>query len=796
MLSDWMLYPDKTGVHLVLVWIATRIIDRNVMKQACRSFLLLVSFMVLLTRTGWADIMVMLENPAPDQQVSGIRVISGWAFSTTPGAHVSVSISIDGQAINIPCCVDRLDVAQVHGEQARNSGFGQVFNFNLLSGKSHTIKVAVSDDQGGSVSSPDVTFTVVKPGGFEFLSLLDVLFADPSIDSQEIVLKKVTATEKGSNKQQEVTIRLAWQPNTQALGIVKSENTGSSTTAVQTAQAEQAQSTRNQAKQAESVQVQAASDPAITVTLENPPDQKTASGIGVVSGWAVSSTAGATINSVQLQIAGQPSGNIPCCSDRADVAAVFTGRPEALLSGFGSSLNFNLLPSGSHTIGVNVQDSTPADAGVTNTVTTVKPGNSEFLDQFDLSGAEISLQSQTLVLDKVKVHDKASQQTQEISAHYAWQESCQCFVAQSTCGNGSVEPTEECDGTTLAGESCTSLGFSGGTLSCRPDTCEFETKECTGGPHLYVTNVIDGTVSVINTATNTVEGQPIHVGKEPRGIVISPNGASAYVTNFLDDTVSVINTATKAVTTTIALRQAKEQKGPQGIAIAPDGARVYVVNGFDNSVSVIDTNTNSVLKNIAAVGTEPQEIALTHDGKRAYVTSFATNSVTVLDLTTNTAVATVAVGNTPDGVAVSPDDTRVYVANYNFNNVVGGDSVSVIDNTANPPITVGDPLSVGFRPVKIAFSPDGTRAYVSSSATTTVEVIDTAAVSRLSGILTFDEPNGLVVGPKGKRLYVALFGRNGGAREVEVLSPITSATIALITVGNGPLAVALTPPSP
>jgi len=133
---------------------------------------------------------------------------------------------------------------------------------------------------------------------------------------------------------------------------------------------------------------------------------------------------------------------------------------------------------------------------------------------------------------------------------------------------------------------------------------------------------------------------------------------------------------------------------------------------------------------------------------------------------------------------------------------VSGDTVSVIDTTANPPTTVGNPISVGFHPVKIAFSPDGTRAYVASSVDSTIEVIDTAkvidtpATSKLTGILTQDEPNGLVVGAKGKRLYVALFGRDGGAREVEVLSPISGATIALITVGNGPLAVALTPTSP
>src|SRR5262249_45252551 len=146
---------------------------------------------------------------------------------------------------------------------------------------------------------------------------------------------------------------------------------------------------------------------------------------------------------------------------------------------------------------------------------------------------------------------------------------------------------------------------------------------------------------------------------------------------------------------TIALRQAKGQKGPQGIAITPDGTKVYTVNGFDNTVSVIDANTNSVLTDIP-VGKEPQEIALTSDGKWAYVTSFATNSVTVLDLTTNTTIATIAVGQTPAGIAVSPDDARVYVANYNFNNLVGENTISVINTLTNEMVV--PPLPVGFLP--------------------------------------------------------------------------------------------------
>ncbi|MBU1410051.1 hypothetical protein KKC22_00915, partial [Myxococcota bacterium] len=34
----------------------------------------------------------------------------------------------------------------------------------------------------------------------------------------------------------------------------------------------------------------------------------------------------------------------------------------------------------------------------------------------------------------------------------------------ATCGNDTVEGTEVCDGADLAGESCTTRGFTGGTL--------------------------------------------------------------------------------------------------------------------------------------------------------------------------------------------------------------------------------------------------------------------------------------------------------------------------------------------
>jgi YVTN family beta-propeller protein len=754
------------------------------MKQRCRFSFVLSALLLLLTLPVQAEISMFLESPAPNQPVSGIGPISGWAYSTVPGAQITARLLVNGTVVgDIPCCVPRADVAERFGPQALNSGFGQVIHFNLLPASS-TIAVEVSDTAGSAPQRREAKVTVIKPGGFQFLSQLDLLFATKiefKNDRKEIAIEGVTAREKGTGNAQEVTIRVAWQENTQTLGIVRSENTGPTTTA---------QSAAGQ----ESVPLQevtAATESSLQVMLENPPDKRTVNGLGIVSGWTFPTAAGATITRLQLRVDETPVIDIPCCFERADVLANFPAHPQALRSGFGFPLNFNRLASGAHAIGVEVQDSTGASQTIDHQVTVVKPGNFEFLDLFDLSEADASIVGGTLELEKVKIRDKASRQTRQVNVTYVWQESCQCFVAQATCGNGSVEPGEECDGSTFGGATCETLGFSGGTLGCS-DTCTFVTQECLGGPRVYVTNVKSNSVSVIDTATNTVVGTPVPVGKEPRGIAISPDGTAAYVSNFRDDTISVIDTNTNTVTNTIPLRTGQARKGPQGIAVAPDGATVYVVNGFDNSVSVIDAASKSVIANVA-VGQEPQAIAFTPDGARAYVTNFAVDSVTVLDTSTLPpgVAGTVLVEDGPNGIAVAPDGTTVYVANFGRRDQGGGNSISIIGTATNT--IVGEPLFVGFQPTQVVFSPDGTRAYVTNFLGSTISTIDTAATSVLSQIRAAGDPNGVVLTLQGKRMYVALFGRDGRGEFIQVISPTTNATLAFIQVGKGPFAVAATP---
>ncbi len=87
----------------------------------------------------------------------------------------------------------------------------------------------------------------------------------------------------------------------------------------------------------------------------------------------------------------------------------------------------------------------------------------------------------------------------------------------------------------------------------------------------------------------------------------------AYTTNQGSSSVSVIDTATNTVVATVPVGS-----GPFGLEVTPDGAFVYVANVGSNSVSVIDTATNAVMATVP-VGDFPRAVALTPPGAFVYV---------------------------------------------------------------------------------------------------------------------------------------------------------------------------------
>ena len=102
-----------------------------------------------------------LENPQPGSFHSGIALFSGWSCE---GPAIGVGID-GGTPRTVPYGSGRLDTASVCGAGNVNTGFGLLFNFNLLGAGLHAAQLFVN----GAARGNPVQFNVVVPAG-EFLA--------------------------------------------------------------------------------------------------------------------------------------------------------------------------------------------------------------------------------------------------------------------------------------------------------------------------------------------------------------------------------------------------------------------------------------------------------------------------------------------------------------------------------------------------------------------------------------------------------------------------------------------------
>ena len=290
----------------------------------------------------------------------------------------------------------------------------------------------------------------------------------------------------------------------------------------------------------------------------------------------------------------------------------------------------------------------------------------------------------------------------------------------------------------------------------------------------YITNSGSNTVSVIDTATNTVTGA-INVGGAPFGVAVTPDGTKVFIANQGSSDISVIDTATNSVVATIF--QNRDHR-PLGVAVTPDGTKVYIANTIDvgqsRSLSVISTASNTVVAEIT-VGISTG-IAVTPDGTKIYGAD-GISSVSVVATATETVVgASIPVGSAPFGVAVTPDGAKAYITNRDSG------TVSVIATASN---TVVATIPVGMQPLAVAVTPDGAKVYITNDASGTVSVIATVSDAVLDTIPVGGAPFGVAVTPDGTKAYVA---NDAIAGTVSVIDTASNTVVTTIPLGNQPTA--------
>jgi YVTN family beta-propeller protein len=251
-----------------------------------------------------------------------------------------------------------------------------------------------------------------------------------------------------------------------------------------------------------------------------------------------------------------------------------------------------------------------------------------------------------------------------------------------------------------------------------------------GAKPVYVFSNVPNTAYVAQSGLNSVAvvsftGTPslskeIPVGKNPIAITGKSDGTRVYVANQLDGTVSVIDSTSNTLVTSLP-NPIVVGGSPSFLAINTDNTQVYVVNKGGDSVSVIDTNANTVVKTVN-VGRAPNFAFFDAHNNRVWVTNsggttvssinVADQSVTTIDLTPGCATPA------PLSVTVLTDGTRAYVADSGCN------AVSVISTLSN---TVTKTIPVGTTPVSIVSSTDATKVVVANKGSNDASVINTAS---------------------------------------------------------------------
>lgn len=169
-----------------------------------------------------------------------------------------------------------------------------------------------------------------------------------------------------------------------------------------------------------------------------------------------------------------------------------------------------------------------------------------------------------------------------------------------------------------------------------------------------------------------VDGNGNKLNLFPAGLSISPDGQSLYVANNLNDSMSVIDTATQTVKKTIPVGH-----NPYTVALSKNGKTAYVSNWGGQTVSVVDTQNLSLTQTID-VGTHPSAMRLNPTRNELYVANTDSDSVSVIDTIRNQTVRTLDLspyknaqeGSSPNALALSPDGNTLYVANAGNNDVV------------------------------------------------------------------------------------------------------------------------------
>ena len=332
-----------------------------------------------------------------------------------------------------------------------------------------------------------------------------------------------------------------------------------------------------------------------------------------------------------------------------------------------------------------------------------------------------------------------------------WSSGCSFSVASTYTGSSSFDPqsvTVAANWTTAYVSDSSSTGVidvvnvaSGGFSISSSITLTGQPAQATVSQDLSTVYVaITGSadeVAVIKTSGDTVTYWSVPISAGP--LALSHDGSTLQLGASGASTLDLLNTSAESLENSVVL------DGTPTAVFATIYKQLYfsayVADSGTNDIAVVDTAADTVRSYVSlGSNTDPVAVAVSPDGKYAYVVDRTSNSLSVLQTnligtgaTVQVASVALGAGSSPLAVAVSPSGDTVLVADSGTTGSYAG-TVSVIDTdpadtgylTRIATIDVNGTGTSADLPFAVAFSPDGTHAYVVDEANGAVTVLQTA----------------------------------------------------------------------
>lgn len=295
-------------------------------------------------------------------------------------------------------------------------------------------------------------------------------------------------------------------------------------------------------------------------------------------------------------------------------------------------------------------------------------------------------------------------------------------------------------------------------------------------PFAYVPNQKSGTVSVIDTTTDTVvrtlsgQGQ---LGKRLQAIDIDARGKTLYIVDAEHDLLFALDPASDTVMRKVAIG-----KDAEGVRLSPSGALLAVCAEGQNRVLLVDVKTLAIKATIPVQGKNPEHCEFTADGKTLVTSNEGSDNLDVIDVAEPVSTGVIASSGHPRGAAFLPGTSHLYVAQETAN------AVDMIDVAQRKKIAT---IATAVRTAGVTISKDGNRVYAANGGAGSVSVIDVATNTVIKEIAVGKRPWNMALTSDGKKLYVA----NGRSNSVSVIDTQTLKAIAEIPVGELPWGVAI-----